>query len=1135
MAANFVHLHLHSEYSLLDGACRLEKAVAEAARQNMPALAITDHGVMYGVADFYRLAKQQGIKPILGAEVYVARRSRFDRQGQEEQSPFHLVLLARDYRGYQNLLRLVSRAYLEGFYYKPRVDRELLAEHREGLIALSACLAGEIPALFLKGREEEAVAAASWYREVFGPENFFLELQDHELAEQKRANRFLVDLARRLDLPLVATNDVHYLKREDATLHDVLLCIQTGKTLEDSKRLEFPTQEFYFKTGEEMARIFAEVPEALANTLAIAERCQVELPFGRLHLPHYPVPEGHTAESYLRHLCLEGLKERGLLHREEYRRRLEYELEVIFKMGFAGYFLVVWDLVNFAHREGILTGPGRGSAAGSLVAYALGITQIDPLRYDLLFERFLNPERVSMPDIDIDFCFERRGEVLDYLTRRYGGDRVAQIITFGTMAARAAIRDVGRVLNLPLSEVDRLAKLVPAELGISLDRALEESPELRQAYEGDDRVRQLLDFARALEGTPRHASTHAAGVVIAPEPLVNFLPLQKSPDGPVTTQFAMHVIEELGLLKMDVLGLRTLTVIGDTLKLIAQSGQQPPDLDNLSLEDPKTYALLSSGESVGVFQLESSGMRTLLRSLRPERFEDLVALVALYRPGPLGSGMVEDFIRRKHGQVEVKYLHPSLEPILRDTYGVILYQEQVMRIASELAGFTLGEADLLRRAMGKKKPEVLAAQRSRFLEGAIARGVDRETAAQIFDLMEYFAGYGFNRSHSAAYALVAYQTAYLKANYPVQFMAALLTSVRNHPDKVPVYIEECRRLGIEILPPDVNASLADFSIAGNAIRFGLAAVKNVGEGAIESILRARADGPFGSLADFCRRVDLRQVNKRVIESLIRCGAMDSLGAGRARLLAGLDACLEAGQRRQEDRLRGQLSLFDLASGREELASEVELPEVPEYSPQELLAMEKEMLGFYVSGHPLAEYRKQLAVHTNYSLAELGQVEEGTVVKVGGLVGQVRRLTTKRNEVMAAVVLEDTTGTVEVLVFPRLLESAREFLQSGQVVIVEGRTDGAEEGVKILADRVRPLPRENRAKVVIKLDPDCDGQRLRALQTILLRHRGASPVYLYFPNLEKYLQVAQAFWVEPTDDLCRELEQVAGPGAVRWAG
>ncbi|MCR4419844.1 MAG: DNA polymerase III subunit alpha [Clostridia bacterium] len=1133
MGADFVHLHLHSEYSLLDGACRLEKVVAEAARQNMPALAITDHGVMYGVADFYRLARQHGVKPILGAEVYVARRSRFHRQGQQEESPFHLVLLARDYTGYQNLLRLVSRAYLEGFYYKPRVDRELLAEHREGLIALSACLAGEIPALFLKGREEEAAAAAAWYREVFGPENFYLELQDHDLAEQKRANRFLIELSRRLDLPLVATNDVHYLRREDAALHDVLLCIQTGKTLEDSKRLEFPTQEFYFKTPEEMAALFAEVPEALTSTLAVAERCEVELPFGRLHLPHYPVPEGHTAETFLRHLCEQGLKDRGLFHREDYRRRLEYELDVIFKMGFAGYFLVVWDLVHFAHQEGILTGPGRGSAAGSLVAYALGITQIDPLRYDLLFERFLNPERVTMPDIDIDFCFERRGEVLDYLTRRYGEDRVAQIITFGTMAARAAIRDVGRVLNVPLPEVDRLAKLVPAELGISLDRALEGSPELRQAYEADERVRQLVDYARALEGTPRHASTHAAGVVIAPEPLVNFLPLQKTPDGPVTTQFPMNVIEDLGLLKMDVLGLRTLTVIGDTLRLISRNGKQAPDMESLSLEDPKTYALLSSGESVGVFQLESSGMRTLLRSLRPERFEDLVALVALYRPGPLGSGMVEDFIRRKHRQVEVKYLHPALEPILRDTYGVILYQEQVMRIASELAGFSLGEADLLRRAMGKKKPEVLAAQRSRFLEGAAARGVARDTAVQIFDLMEYFAGYGFNRSHSAAYALVAYQTAYLKANYPVEFMAALLTSVRNHPDKVPVYIEECRRMGIEILPPDVNASQADFSVSGNAIRFGLAAVKNVGEGAIASILEARAEGPFASLADFCRRVDLHQVNKRVIESLIRCGAMDSLGVGRARLLAGLDACLEAAQRRQEDRLRGQLSLFDLGSPEEDLGPEVVLPEVEEFSPQDLLGMEKDMLGFYVSGHPLAEYRDRLALHVTCPIAELGQLEEGTAVVVGGMVAQVRRLTTKKNEVMASLLVEDTTGGVEVLVFPRLWSSAQELLGSGQVVVVEGRTDGTEEGVKILADRVRPLPAETKLKVVIRLEPDCDGRKLRALQAALLRHRGPNPVYLFFPGQAKYLRVAETFWVSASEELRRELEVIAGPGTVEW--
>ncbi|MBC7347566.1 MAG: DNA polymerase III subunit alpha, partial [Clostridia bacterium] len=850
---------------------------------------------------------------------------------------------------------------------------------------------------------------------------------------------------------------------------------------------------------------------------------------------HYPVPDGQTPESYLRQLCHAGLSAKGLERKEQYRRRLEYELDVIAKMGFAGYFLVVWDLVQFAHRRGILTGPGRGSAAGSLVAYVLDITQIDPIRYDLLFERFLNPERVSMPDIDIDFCFARRGEVIDYLTTRYGSDHVAQIITFGTMAARAAIRDVGRVLHLPLSEVDRLAKLVPAELGISLDRALEESPDLRRSYEEDARVRQLVDYARALEGTPRHASTHAAGVVIAPEPLVNFLPLQKTSDGTVTTQFAMHVIEELGLLKMDILGLRTLTVIGDTLERIAASGMTPPDVRKLSLEDKKTYELLCSGESVGVFQLESAGMRTLLRGLRPERFEDLVALVALYRPGPLGSGMVEDFIRRKHGQVEVSYLHPALEPILRDTYGVILYQEQVMRIASELAGFTLGEADLLRRAMGKKKPEVLAGQRSRFLAGAAARGATEEVAGQIFDLMEYFAGYGFNRSHSAAYALVAYQTAYLKANYPLQFMAALLSSVRDNPDKVPVYMEECRRLGIAILPPDVNASEADFSLAGNGIRFGLAAVKNVGQGAIDSILQARKAGPFTSLFDFCCRVDLHQVNKRVIESLIRGGALDGLGDSRAQMLAALDACLEMAQRRQEDRQRGQLSLFDLAQKETTLEQGPPLPAVPEYAPQELLAMEREMLGFYVSGHPLAAYRERLAACTSYSLAELGQLNEGTVVTVGGMVNGVRQLTTKRNEPMAYLQLEDTTGMVEVVVFPRVLAAARELLVPGRVILVEGRTDGTDEGVKVLAENLRPLPSGEEARVFVRLGPACNEQLLRALQAALLRHRGSSPVYFYFPTLKKYLKLSRAFWVKPTAELREELEAVAGRGTVELRG
>lgn len=1127
----FVHLHLHTEYSLLDGACRLERLLNQAAQQGMRAVAITDHGVMYGVADFYKLAKNYGIKPILGCELYVARRSRFDRQPHQDDSPYHLVLLAENEVGYRNLIRLVSLGYLEGFYYKPRVDKELLARYREGLIVLSSCLAGEVPSLFLSGQEEKALEAASWYREVFGPDNFFLELQDHRLEEQKRVNRFLVEAARRLGIPLVATNDVHYLKREDATLHDVLLCIQTGKTLKDAKRLEFPTQEFYFKTAEEMSALFGEIPEALTNTLTIAERCSVELPFGRLYLPAYPVPQGFTAESYLRHLCYQGLARKGLDGDPEYRRRLEYELEVITKMGFAGYFLVVWDLVNFAHAEGILTGPGRGSAAGSLVAYALDITQIDPIRYNLLFERFLNPERVSMPDIDIDFCFERRGEVLEYLSRRYGNDHVAQIITFGTMAARAAIRDVGRVLNFPLGEVDRLAKLVPAELGIGIERALEESPELRQAYEENESVRQLLDYARALEGTPRHASTHAAGVVIAPEPLINLIPLQKTPDGPVTTQFDMKVIEELGLLKMDVLGLRTLTVIGDTLKLIAQSGGDPPPMEQIPLEDQKTYALLSSGETVGVFQLESSGMRGLLRQLRPERFEDLIALVALYRPGPLGSGMVEDFIRRKHGEVEVSYLHPALEPILRDTYGVILYQEQVMRVASELAGFSLGEADLLRRAMGKKMPEVLAAQRSRFVAGAVERGVPEAVAGQIFDLMEYFAGYGFNRSHSAAYALIAYQTAYLKANYPVQFMAALLSSVRNHPDKVPVYLEECRRMGIEILPPDVNHSEADFSIAGNSIRFGLAAVRNVGENAIASILEARRQGPFVSLLDFCQRVDLHQVNKRVIESLIRCGALDGLGEGRARMLAGLEACLELAQKRQEDRNRGQLSLFDLGRPEPDLAPQAPLPEVEEYSALELLAMEKEILGFYLSGHPLAEYRDRLAVFTNFSLADLGQVEEGTWVTVGGMVGSVRQVTTRKQEVMAYAVLEDTTGSVEVVLFPRVFGSARELLVPGRVVLVEGRTDGSEEAVRILAERVRPLPPAESAKVLIRLGAQTDARILPALQALLLRHRGKSPVYLFFPALGKYLRVAPTFWVTPTEKLREELAALVGRESV----
>ncbi|TDA63469.1 MAG: DNA polymerase III subunit alpha [Clostridia bacterium] len=1123
----FVHLHNHSEYSLLDGAGRIKDLVSLAAAQGMPALALTDHGVMYGVLDFYKQAQKQGVKPIIGCEVYVAKRSRHDRQPQQDDTQYHLVLLAENNQGYQNLLQLVSRASLEGFYYKPRVDRELLSQYSGGLIALSACLAGEIPELLLAGQDEKAMQAAGFLRDVFGSDSFFIELQDHGLPEQRLVNPKLVELAGKINTPLVATNDVHYCTREQARLHEVLLCIQTGKTLQDEKRLRFATDEFYLKSAREMAQLFADVPQALDHTLTIAERCNVSFSFGELHLPRYEVPPGETLDSYLAGLCWEGLAARGLAEKPAYRERLEYELQVINQMGFSGYFLIVWDVVNFAHRQGIPTGPGRGSAAGSLVAYVLGITQIDPLEHDLLFERFLNPERVTMPDIDIDFCFVRREEIIEYLARRYGSDRVAQIITFGTMAARAAVRDVGRVLNMPLSEVDRIAKMVPTELGITLARALEVNPELAQACRENSEVAKLIEIAQGLEGMPRHASTHAAGVVIGPEPLVNFLPLQRTTDSQVSTQFPMQTVEEIGMLKMDILGLRTLTVIGDALELIARRGVTL-DISQLPLDDPKTYDMLCSGESTGVFQLESPGMRNLLKSLRPDRFQDLVALVALYRPGPLGSGMVEDFIQRKAGTVPVTYLHSGLEPILADTYGVILYQEQVMRIASDLAGFTLGQADLLRRAMGKKKPEVLSAQRANFVNGAMANGVDAETAGKIFDLMEYFAGYGFNRSHSAAYALVAYQTAFLKANYPVEFMAALLSSVMDNSDKVPVYIDECRRMGIAILPPDVNESQADFTVVPQGIRFGLGAVKNVGRVHIDAIIEVRDKaGPFTSLVDFCRRVDLGRVNKRVIESLINCGAFDSLGAGRKPLVSILDRCLELGQQAQNDRRRGQRSLFAAVE-----ESQVPVPEVEDYSRREMLALEKELLGFYVSGHPAQEYRGQLEAATTHLLGELGELEDETSVTVGGVVAGWRKNFTKKNETMAYVTLEDTTGAVEVVLFPRTYAQVGDLLGDDVPLVVEGRVDRQEERVKIVAERVQPLSEVKTRRVLLQLLRVPGRDFLQEVKEALLRHPGPCPVYIYFPTEGKAVVAGDRFRVRPGLELQRELEELAGKGSLQ---
>lgn len=1127
----FVHLHLHSEYSLLDGAARINDAVKRASEMQMPALAITDHGVMFGTVDFYKACKKAGIKPVLGCEVYVAPRSMDDRTPKIDDNLSHLVLLAENEEGYRNLLNLVSMAFIRGFYYKPRVDKELLSEHSRGLIALSGCIAGEVSARILAGENEKARQAAGDYRDIFGPENFFLELQDHGFAEQRKVNREMLKIHKEMNIPLVVTNDVHYVRRGDAETQDVLLAIQTGKSVDDPGRMKFQSEELYLKSPEEMNLLFGELSGALRNTVEIAGRCNVEIEFGKYYLPHYPVPEGYDADTYLAELCYQGARRIYGELSDGVKKRLEYELGVIKQMGYSAYFLIVWDFIHYARQNGIPVGPGRGSAAGSLVAYSLGITSIDPLKYGLLFERFLNPERVSMPDIDVDFCFERRGEIIDYVVRRYGADRVAQIITFGTMAARAAIRDVGRALNMPYGEVDRVAKLVPMELHMTIEKALNESPELRELYDQRPEVRKLIDTAAALEGMPRHASTHAAGVVITPEPLTNYLPLYKATDGPVTTQFAMGTVEELGLLKMDLLGLRTLTVISDALRLIKESTGEELDIERIPVDDQKTYQMLARGETAGVFQLESSGMRSILRDLRPEVFEDIVALVALYRPGPLGSGMVDDFIKNKHGFKKTKYLHPRLEPILKDTYGVILYQEQVMRIASDLAGFSLGEADLLRRAMGKKKPEIIAGLRSQFIEGAARNGVDGETAGQIFDLMEYFAGYGFNKSHSAAYALVSYQTAYLKANYPLQFMAALLTSVKDNTDKVAAYIEECRRLGIEVLPPDVNESRESFTVAGNKIRFGLAAVKNVGMGAVDSIIRAREkDGPFSDYADFCRRLDTRVVNKRVLESLIKCGAFDSLGYRRAQLMAAVDSGLALAQQSQRERENGQLSLLDFFGGSTDSVS-ISFPEVGEYPEDELLAMEKETLGLYISGHPLSRYREALNRLTTVKTVEITDLPDNSEVVLGGLITDVKKINTRRGEVMAFLTLEDLTGTVEVVVFPRTYTQNRLALRVDEVVLVKGKTSGGGEETKIIGEEISTVESCLGGELHIKID-SVSSPLLDQIQLILSSFKGESPVFLHFEKERKIIKAGENFWVDLSGPVVSRLEDLLGHARVK---
>jgi len=1131
----FVHLHNHTEFSLLDGATRVKKMVEKASSQGMPAVAITDHGVMYGAVEFYKAARNAGIKPIIGCEVYVAPRTRFDREHGKDDSQYHLVLLARNREGYRNLMKLVTAGYMEGFYYKPRVDRQLLAEHSRGLFALSACLAGEIPALLLKGEGEKAYELACWYRDTFEPGHYFLELQDQGLEEQYGLNQKLFQLGERAGIPLVATNDVHYLDQEDAEAHDVLLCIQTGKNVDDPNRMKFEGNGFYFKSSEEMKQTFADFPnEVLENTAWIAEQVELEFDFDQMLLPPYTIPAPHNnAEEYLQALCLEGLENRYDEITPEIKERLDFELGVINQMGYASYFLIVWDFIRFAQEKSILVGPGRGSAAGSLVAYALNITNIDPLRYGLLFERFLNPERVTMPDIDIDFCYERRDEVIRYVVDKYGEDRVAQIITFGTMAARLAVRDVGRALNFSYGETDRVAKMIPYEVGMSIEKALTMNNDLKSLYNSDERYRRLLDTSMAVEGLPRHSSTHAAGVVIAGDPLVEHVPLQKATDDSVVTQFSMGNLEELGLLKMDFLGLRTLTIIGEAAR---QANLRGADLDinNVSLDDASTFTLLSQGETAGVFQLESSGMRSVLRELKPSKFEDIIAVVALYRPGPMEQ--IPVFIESKHGVKPIKYLHPDLEPILKETYGVMVYQEQIMEVAARMAGFTLGQADLLRRAIGKKKMEILDEQRVLFVDGVEKTGYDRKLGEDLYNLIVKFASYGFNKSHAAAYAMVAYQTAYLKANYPVEFMAALLTGVMSTSEKVALYIASCKRMGIEVLPPDVNESDTNFTVVGeNRIRFGLAAVKNVGRGAIETIIHTREkEGKFNGLNDFCQKVDLRACNRKVIESLIKSGAFDSLGGLRSQYLNILESALARGQQAQKERLNGQLTMLSFLGEEENMASsEDELPPLPEFSAKEKLTLEKEMVGLYISGHPLDQYRLILDnVNQVIPLGELAEVGDRRNVSVAGIISAMRQIYTKKGQPMCFITIEDLTGDVEVVVFSDVYERYQDELEEDRVVILQGQSDHKEDDdVKILCKDITFLPKEAK-QLLIKVCGEKPIGDMVALKDVLAEYQGGMPVYLYFEDKKKLLLTGQECWVKEDNRLYQRIESLVGPDCLK---
>lgn len=1142
--SDFVHLHVHTQYSLLDGACRLQELVNLTASRKMPACAITDHGNMFGVIEFYQKAQEKGIKPVIGCEVYIAPDSRFEKSSHGiQEASFHLVLLAKDETGYRNLMKLVSIGYLEGFYYKPRIDKEVLAKYNDGIIGLSACLKGEIPHLIVSGEINSAKRIADQFRHIFGKDNFYLEIQDNGIGDQAKVNKALIKISKELDIPLVATNDVHYLYKDDAAAHDALLCIQTQTTMDDPNRLKFQTDEFYFKPEEAIKKAFGDIaPSAMTNTLEIAEKCNVELDFNQVHLPQYNPPEGLTREACLEKLVNEGLRKNYAKIDQPLKERVKHELQIIQNSNYTSYFLIAWDFVNFAKSKDIPVGPGRGSAAGSVVSYALGITDIDPLRYGLIFERFLNPERISMPDIDIDFCYERRNEVIDYVINKYSKDNVAQIITFGTMMAKGVVRDVGRVMGMPYPEVDKIAKLIPNELNITLDHALEVEPELDNLYKSDSRITKLIDISRKLEGLTRHASTHAAGVVISEEALTKYVPLFQTSDGQITTGVPMNSLEKVGLLKMDFLGLKTLTVISQVIKILKRTRSIAIDIEKISLDDKKTFALLAKAESIGTFQLESSGMRDLLKKLKPETFEEIIALIALFRPGPIGSGMLDDFIARKHKRVGIKYDHPLLESILKETNGIIVYQEQVMKIASDLAGFSLAEADTLRRAISKKTPEIMAEARHNFVNGAAEKNIGRETADKIFNQIEYFAGYGFNKSHSTAYAMISYRTAYLKANFPVEFMTALLTSERDNTDKVALYINEAMRMGIKILPPDVNESFSNFTVVEEGIRFGLAAVKNVGRSAIDSIINSREKfGKFKSIYDFTQRVDSRLVNRRVIESLIKCGAFDSLGVHRSQQMAILDKALDIAGGVQKDKINGQFSFFDTFDMQENFQKTFQdIPNIPEWPENQLLSYEKEILGFYITKHPLSRFEKLLKNYSSVPIAGLSTLRDGEEVRLGGIINKAKITTTRRTgEKMAIVTLEDLTGTVETLVFPRVFQKFSSLIKVDSMVFITGRLNLREDEPKLLPNEIIPLEevksKFTKALAINFSTPGLETTVLDRLKTVLARHRGNIPVFLSFQESDGKkisMSTGRPYAVKMDDLLVEEIENLCGSGTVK---